>query len=106
VENSTPDAYEIVNPQVFLLESPHSPTSLIVERNFQLTDFQAARIQSTRQVSLDVIHQEVETPQVKPGGETVGFVEVKAPAAGQGPTVLRLVLNDKRHGQITATLVL
>lgn len=106
VENSTTLAYEIVNPQVFLLESPRSPTSLLVARNFQLTDYQAARIQSSRQVSLDVIHQEVETPQVKPGDETVGIVEVKAPAASKGPTVLRLVLTDKRQGQMAATLVL
>lgn len=106
VENSTNGDYEIANPQVFLLESPRSPISLIGQRNFQLPDSEAARIESNGQVALDVIHQEVETPKVKPGEEAVGIIEVTAPAAGQGPTVLRLVLSDSRHGEISATFVL
>ena len=106
IENSTNHPFEISSPQVFLLESPRSPISLIGQRNFQLPDSEAARIESNGQVSLDVIHQEVETPKVKPGEEAVGIVEVEAPAAGQGPTVLRIVLPDSRHGEISATFVL
>ena len=104
--NSTNHPFEIANPQVFLLESPRSPISLIPQRNSQLPDSAAAKIESTRQVPLDIIHQEVETPEVKPGEEAVGIIEVTAPAAGEGATVLRLVLPNSRHGEISATVVL
>ena len=104
--NSSNHPFEIANPQIFMLESPRSPISLIGQRNFQLPDSEAARIASTRQVSLDIIHQEVETLEVKPGEEAVGIIEVKAPAAGQGTTVLRLVLPDNTNGEISATFVL
>ena len=106
IVNSTNHPFEIANPQVFLLKSPRSPISLFAQHNFQLPDSEAARIESNGQVSLDVIHQEVATPQVKPGKESVGIVEVKAPASGQGPTVLRLVLPDNTNGEISATFVL
>ena len=106
IVNSANHPFEILTPQVFMLESPRSPMSLIAQRNFQLPDSEAARIESNRQVALDVIHQEVETPQVKPGDEAVGIVEVRAPATDQGPTVFRLVLPDSRHGKISATFVL
>ena len=104
--NSTNHPFAIANPQVFLFESPRSPISLIPQRNSQLPDSEAARIESTRQVPLDIIHQEVETPEVKPGEEAVGIIEVTAPAAGEGATVLRLVLPNSRRGEISATFVL
>jgi hypothetical protein len=106
VENSTNHVYEIGTPQVFFLESPRGPKSLIQQRNSQLTDSEAGKIGSIRQVSLEVIHKELRSPQVKPGEETVGIVEVKVPAADRGATVLRLVLPESKQGQITATLVL
>jgi hypothetical protein len=106
VVNLTNRAYGIGTPQVFLLESPRGPRGIIAQRDSQLTDSEAAKIESVRQVSLDVIHGETRSAQVKPGEETVGVVEVKPPAAGRGATVLRLVLADKNHGQITATVVL
>jgi hypothetical protein len=105
VANLTNRVYEIGTPQVFLLESPRGPRGIIAQRNSQLTDSEAAKIESVRQVSLDVIHAETRSAQVKPGEETVGVVEVKAPAAGRGAIVLRLVLADKKQGQMTATLV-
>ncbi len=106
VENSTNRAYEIGTPQVFLLDSPRGPKSLMYQRHLQLTDSEAGKIESVRQVSLDVIHGETRSAHVKPGEETVGIVEVRAPAGGRSATVLRLVLTDKSQGQITATLVL
>jgi hypothetical protein len=106
VENSTNHAYEIGPPQVFFLEAPRGPKRLIQQHNSQLTDSEARKIKSNRQVSLAVIHKELQSAQVKPGEETVGIVEVKVPAAGRRATVLRLVLTDKSQGQITATLVL
>ncbi len=106
VANLTNRAYEIGTPQVFLLESPRGPKGIIKQRNSQLTDSEAGKIESVRQVSLDVIHGETRSAQVKPGEETVGVVEVKAPAGGRSATVLRLVLTDERQGQITGTLVL
>jgi len=99
-------AYEVGIPQVFLLESPRGPKGIIAQRHSQLTDSEAEKIESVRQVSLDVNYQEVRSAHVKPGEETVGVVEVKAPAAGRGATILRLILADKKQGQITATLVL
>lgn len=106
VANLTKRVYEIGSPQVFLLESPRGPKGIIGQRNSQLTDSEAAKIESVRQVSLDVIDGEVRSAHVKPGEETVGVVEVNAPAVSRGATVLRLVLTDKRQGQITATLIL
>jgi len=106
VANLTNRAYEVGIPQVFLLESPRGPKGIIEQRHSQLTDSEAEKIESVRQVSLDVNYQEVRSAHVKPGEETVGVVEIKAPAGGRSATVLRLVLTDKRQGQITATLIL
>jgi hypothetical protein len=106
VANLTNRAYEIGIPQVFLLESPRGPKGVIAHRNSQLTDSEAAKVESVIQVSLDVIRGETRSAQVKPGEQTVGVVEVKAPASDRNATILRLVLTDKKQEQIGATLIL
>ena len=106
VENWTNQSFKIGTPQVFLLESPRSPVSLVGQQNSQLPDSEAARIKSNGQVSLDVIHQEAEFSQVKPGDEVVGIIEVKGPPTNGGPVVLRVVMPGNGHGEISATFVL
>ncbi len=104
VANSTSHPFEITSPQVFFLVSPRSRMSLIAQRNFQLPD--SERIESNGQVSLDVIHQEVETRQVGPDGQSVGVIEVKAPRSSLGLAVLRVVMPGNGHGEISAAFVL
>lgn len=106
VENWTNQSFEMRTPQVFLLESPRSPVSLVGQRNFQLPDSEAARIKSNGQIPLDVIHQEIENRQVGPDGESLGIIEVKAPPTSQGPAVLRVVMPGNWRGEISATFVL
>jgi hypothetical protein len=104
VQNWTNQSFEMTTPQVFWLESPHGHTSLVVERTFQLPD--SERIESNGQVALDVIHQEVETREVRPDGQSVGIIEVKAPPASQSPAVFRVVMPGNGRGEISATFVL
>ena len=105
VENWSSQAYEVATPRVILLEAPRGPNPIFLCRNSQLSDGEARRIKSNKQVPLEVIHEEVRSAQVKPGEETVGVVGVKLPTAGDGAVVLRLVLPANGHGQTTATLV-
>lgn len=106
VENSTKHVYDVRPPQVFVVESPQVPKTLLEQHNLQLTDSEAGKIVSTRQVPLELIHQESQSAQVQPGEETVGFIEIKEPSAGQRATVLRLVLPDGSQKPIVATLLL
>jgi hypothetical protein len=104
VVNSTSRPFEITSPQVFFIVSPRSRVSLIAQHNFQLPD--SERIESDGQVSLDVIHQEVETRQVGPDGESLGIIEVKTPQATRGAGVLRVVIPGNGHGEVSAAFVL
>ena len=106
VENSTKHVYDVRPPQVFMVESPRGPKTLLEQHNLQLTDSEAGKIVGARQVSLELIRQESQSAQVQPGEETVGFIEIKGPSAGQGATVLRLVLPDSSQRPIVATLLL
>src|SRR5438552_6225458 len=65
VENWTGQAYEVATPRVFLLEAPRGPNPIFLWRNSQLSDGEARRIKSNKQVPLDVIHEEVRSAQVK-----------------------------------------
>jgi hypothetical protein len=104
IVNSTNHTFEILNPQVFFLESPRSRISLFAQRNSQIPD--SERIESDGLISLDVIHQEVEIRKVQPDGQSVGLIEVKAPPSTKGPAVLRVVMPDSVHGEVSATFVL
>jgi hypothetical protein len=106
VDNTTKRAYEVGKPQVFFLEEPQAPTSLIGHREWQLTDSEAERIESQGQKSLEIIDQEVRSGRVEPGQETVGVVGVRLPSGGRGPFVIRLVLPNYKQGAVTATVVL
>jgi hypothetical protein len=105
VENSTNHCYEVATPQVLFLDAPRGPRRLVQQHGTQLTDSEAGKIESKGQVPLPIICKEVRSVRVKPGEETVGVVGVKIPVAGDGATVLRVVLPDDGHGHPTATLV-
>jgi len=106
VENSTKRVYDVRPPQVFMVESPRGPKTLLEQHSVQLTDSEARKIVGARQVPVELLHQESQSPQVQPGAETVGVIEVKVPAAGQRVTVLRLALPDSGQKPIMATLLL
>jgi hypothetical protein len=106
VENSTKRVYDLRPPQVFMVELPRGPKTLLEQHNLQLTDSQAGKIVGARQVPLELLLQESQSVQVKPGDETVGIIEIKVPSAGQRATVLRLVLPDSSQRPIMATLLL
>ncbi len=106
VDNTTRRPYEVGKPQVFFLQQPQAPTALTGRREWQLTESEAERIDSQGQRPLEIIDQEVRSARVEPGEETVGVVGVKLPRGGRGPIVLRLVLPNHEHGEVTATVVL
>jgi len=106
VENSTKRVYDVRPPQVFMVESPRGPKTLLDQHNLQLTDSEAGKIIGARQVPLELLLQESQTAQVQPGEQTAGFIEIKVPSAGQRATVLRLVLPESSQRPIMATLLL
>lgn len=106
VENWRNQSFKIGTLQVFLLESPRSPVSLVGQQNSQLPDSEAARIKSNGQVPLDVIHQAVGNREVGPNGQTVGIIEVKGPPTNEGPAVLRILMPGNGRREISATFVL
>jgi hypothetical protein len=106
VENSTKHVYDVRPPQVFMVESPRGPKTLLEQHNLQLTDSEAGKIVGAKQVPLELLLQESQSAQVQPGEETAGFIEIKVPSAGQGATVLRLALPDSSQRPIVATLLL
>jgi hypothetical protein len=106
VENSTKHVYDVRPPQVFMVESPRGPKTLLEQHNLQLTDSEAGKIVGARQVPLELLLQESQSAQVQPGKETVGIIEVKVPWVGQRATVLRLALPDSSQKPIMATLLL
>ena len=106
VENSTKHIYDVKSPQVFMVESPRGPKTLLEQHNLQLTDSEAGKIVGARQVPLELLFQESQSAQVQPGEESVGIIEVKVPSVGQRATVLRLALPDSSQRPIMATLLL
>jgi hypothetical protein len=106
VENSTKRVYDVRPPQVFMVESPRGPKTLLDQHNLQLTDSEAGKIVGARQVPLELLLQESQSAQVKPGDQTVGIIEIKVPFAGKRATVLRLALPDSSQRPIVATLLL
>ena len=106
VGNTTRSPYEVGEPQVFYLQQPQVPAALAGRRDWQLTESEAAKLDSQGQSSLEIIEQEVRSARVEPGQETVGVVGVRLPSSGRGPFVLRLVLPNYEQGEVTATVVL
>jgi len=106
VDNSTKHVYDLRPPQVFMVESPRGPKTLLEQHNLQLTDSEAGKIVGARQVPLELLLQESQSAQVQPGEETVGVIEVRVPSAGQRATVLRIALPYSSQRPIVATLLL
>ena len=106
VENSTGHAFKTGTPQVFLLELPRGPKDLVEQHNSQLTDSEARKIESARQIPLEVVHEDSRSAWVLPGAETVGIVEIRIPAPQPGPTILRVVVPAEGQGRTSATLVM
>jgi hypothetical protein len=106
VDNTTTRSYEVGKPQVFFLQEPRLPSTLTDRRVWQLSESEAARIDSQGQRPLEIVHQEVGSERVAPGQETVGVTGVRLPSGGRGPVVMRLVLSSSEQREVTATIIL
>ena len=106
IRNDSKESYRLSTPQVFTLNLNRRPHSFDRLSNSQLTDADAARIDSDGETPVAVVAGRVRASRLEPGQETVGVVGVKLPVAKTGPTVLRLVFPGNGKGQPTATLVL
>jgi hypothetical protein len=106
IRNDSKQSYRLSTPEVFTLNVHSLPHSVDRLSNSQLTDNDAAQIESDGQTSVAVVAGRVRASRVEPGQETVGVVGVKLPVAKDGPTVLRLVFPGDGKAQPTATLVL
>lgn len=106
IRNETTKAYVPGNLQAVALTAPHYHESLYVLANSQLSPQEAARLKWSGEAPLEIAKSEMCFSRIEPGQETTGIVAIKLPAAGTGPTVLRLIFLAGPNGPINATLVL
>ena len=106
IRNDSKESYRLGTPEVFTLTVKTLPRSLDRLSNSQLTDADAAQIETHGETPVAVVAGRARASRVEPGQETVGVVGVKLPVAKTGPTILRLVFPRNGKGQPTATMVL
>ena len=106
IRNDSKESYRLGTPEVFTLNVSSHPGLFGRLPNSQLTDADAAQIETDGGMPLAVVTGRARASRVEPGQETVGVVGIKLPAAKTGPTVLRLVFPRDGKAQPTATMVL
>ncbi len=93
-------------PEVFTLNSPRAPQSLIPLANSQLAgDYQLKWKDAAR---VAVVHTEFQAPVVRPGQTTHGVIAFDLPPASQAGvrTVVKLAFPADAAGNVSAVLVL
>lgn len=106
IRNHSEDVYLPGIPQVFALNGIRSHVSLVGRENCQLSVAEAQRVKANGQTLLSVTDQELRSPTLAPGEETVGVVGVKLPSSSEKRRLLRINLSRDGRGPVTATLVL
>ncbi|MCZ2078700.1 MAG: TrbG/VirB9 family P-type conjugative transfer protein [Bryobacterales bacterium] len=105
IRNNGQSAYQPGAPVVYTLEEPRARVSLISLRRTQLGASFASQVAAKSIEELKVVHSQLGTSVVEPGGETVGLLAFDKPQT-IGVTVLRLMFAADRNEEVIATLVL
>jgi hypothetical protein len=89
VSNHGNQPYTVHTPEVFQLDGVRSPQSLYGLMNSQLAEEQVAKLKIKQQVPVPVIEGQLQSQQIAPGEQAVGFVALQMPL-GTEPRILRL----------------
>ncbi|MHB8412554.1 MAG: hypothetical protein ACYDDI_11500 [Candidatus Acidiferrales bacterium] len=106
LQNQTQKSYAPGTPQVVQLLQVRAPESLIALENTQIGEPLVKRLECLGETQVQVTEQELRSPKLEPGQQTIGVVGVKLPEALKPGTVLKLTFAGDGVGPVTATLVL
>lgn len=106
LQNRTQKSYTSGTPQVVQLLQVRAPESLIALENTQIGEPMVKRLECLGETQVQVTEQELRSPKVEPGQQTIGVVGVKLPEPAKPGTVLKLTFAGDGAGSVTATLVL
>jgi hypothetical protein len=106
IDNRTTKPFAIGIPEVFVLESAQSATSLQSFRYTQVGPSISKKIRSRGQVRIETIDCEVPSEPLPPGERVAGILIVKSPPANSEPTVLKFSFPHEKRQPVVFTLVL
>ncbi len=106
VENRTRQPYAMRQPDVFALQSPKSPVSLLALRNTQVDSDLAKSIRGNGEHPVPVLDPETQPELVKSGERKPGLFSMRLGPRDSLPVVLRLMFPSGGPAPISITLVL
>ncbi|MHB8527754.1 MAG: hypothetical protein ACYDD2_16630 [Candidatus Acidiferrales bacterium] len=106
LQNQTQKSYTPGTPQVVQLLQVRAPESLIALENTQIGEPLVKRLEYLGETQVQVTEQELRSPKVEPGQQTIGVVGVKLSEVLKPGTVLKLTFAGDGAAPVTATLVL
>ena len=106
IDNRSTRPYVASQPEVFVLESAHSQTSLHALRYSQVGPDIERKMRSQRQARIATIDCEVPSEPLPPGETVTGILTVPLHQALSEPTVLRVLFPTTGDEPISLTLVL
>jgi len=112
IENRSPNPYRSSMPWVVSLKSPRCNRSLTALANSQLGEDYLSHLRSDGAQAVSILHADVPTADIGPGGNGVGIIAVQLPQPVRDvkqngtPTVLRMEFHADGSGQVAAVLVL
>ncbi len=105
VENRTRQAHVMGAPEVFVLQSPKSPVSLLALRHTQIDSDLAKSIRGKGEASVPIIESETAARIVQSGERKPGLLSLRFAPQDSQPAVLRVVF-PSNTAPISITLVL
>jgi hypothetical protein len=106
VENRTRQPYAMRQPDVFALQSPKSPVSLLALRNTQIDSDLAKSIRGNGEHPVSVLDPETQSELVKSGERKPGLFSLRLGPRDSLPVALRLLFPSDGPAPISITLVL
>jgi hypothetical protein len=106
VENRTRHAYVMGEPEVFALQSPKSPVSLLALRHTQIDSNLAKSIRGKGEQPVPIIEAETAARIVQSGERKPGLLSLRFDPQDSQPAVLRVVFPSSGSVPISITLVL
>jgi hypothetical protein len=106
VENRTRQPYAMEQPEVFALQSPKSPVSLLALRNTQLDEDLAKSIRGKSERPILALDSEIQPEIVQSGERKPGLLTLRLDARDSEPAVLRVVFPSSGPAPISITLIL
>jgi hypothetical protein len=106
VENRTRRAYVVPQPEVFTVQSPKSPVSLLALRHTQIDSDLAKSIRGTGERPVPIVDSETADQVVQSGERKPGLLSLRFGLRDSEPAVLRVVFPSAASTPISLTLVL